>query len=95
MGISRTFVLLFRQDDLNEIIMTIINNNAMADLQGGTLWGGFACAGAVIGAGLLYSNPATGTLAAMGSGFVVGTLIGACGGLIATGKYSDRINATF
>ena len=43
---------------------------------------GFSCAGAIIGAGLLYSNPVTGTLAAMGRGFFWGSLVGACAGFL-------------
>lgn len=43
---------------------------------------GFTCTAAIIGAGLLYSNPVTGTIAAMGSGFIWGSLAGACGGLL-------------
>jgi hypothetical protein len=55
-------------------------------LEGGGYWGGFACGMAIVGTAALFSNPITGTAAAMGGGFVVGTLIGSCAGLLSIGK---------
>jgi hypothetical protein len=67
--------------------MTTLCLEEMHNLHGGKTpnrdWGiGFACGGAILGAALLYSNPVTGTLAAMGSGFIVGSLAGSCAGLL-------------
>ncbi|GEM_PF-2522920 len=58
----------------------------MEDLQGGGKWGGFSCGLAIVGTLALFSNPITGTAAAMGSGFIVGSLVGTCAGLLSTGN---------
>lgn len=59
--------------------------NQLEALQGGASsgwWAGVACGAGIMGTALLFSNPVTGTAAAMGSGFIVGSLIGTCAGLL-------------
>jgi hypothetical protein len=68
--------------------MVILCFDEMNDLHGrgkypNKDWGiGFTCGATLFGAALLYSNPVTGTLAAMGSGFILGSLAGSCAGLL-------------
>jgi hypothetical protein len=62
--------------------MKKLSSQQLSQIEGDGLWGGFACGLAVIGVAALFTNPVTGTAAAMGSGALVGGLVGACAGLL-------------
>ena len=62
--------------------MKKLSSDQLALVNGQGFWGGVTCGVATLGVAALFSNPITGTAAAMGSGALVGSLVGACAGLL-------------
>lgn len=62
--------------------MKKLSTDELLLIDGQGFWGGVTCGFATVGVLALYSNPITGTAAALGSGFVVGSLVGACAGVL-------------